>query len=111
MNLNFFFVEQTPIPSSWDTDIAREIIRLSARLSCEDNRFEDLAHGINVECGTLSMGERIELMAKLDALVAHHYGLTREEYEYILKTFEAFSEDNSPQDLKEMEWNDIMIRK
>ncbi|GIU71461.1 MAG: restriction endonuclease [Candidatus Nitrosocaldaceae archaeon] len=112
MNLNFFYVYQTPVPKDIKSKIAEEIMKLAARLNAIDDRFKDLADAFNIECKPLSMRERVELTAKLDALVAKHYQLSREEYEYILNTFK-FDEDDSILDLKadKIVWNDTLIRK
>lgn len=69
MNLNFFYIYQTPIPASLDGKIAKQIIEASARLSSIDERFKDFASVLGVECGPLTMKERVELTAKLNALV------------------------------------------
>ena len=92
-HLNSFFVEQTPIPSRMDSPLGNEIARISARLNSVDDRFVDLAHALGVEYEPINMIERIELTAKLDALVAHQYLLNRADYEYIINTFTAFKED------------------
>ncbi len=111
MNLNFFYVYQTPIPSNWRNDIGKEIVKLSARLSAADNRFVDLAKATEVAYGNLDIKERIEMVAKLDASVAHHYGLSRDDYEYVINTFEGFEEDSNLENLSEIKWNDSLIRK
>jgi len=111
MNLSFFFIYQTPVPASINGQIAQEIIKISARLSSVDNRFSNFASALGVECGPLSMKERIELTAKLNALVAKHYGLNREQLEVILQSFEGFEEDKELVNMKEVKWNDTLIRK
>ena len=111
MHLNFFYVYQTPVPASMDTDIAKEIVGISARLSSIDDRFKEFASAFGVECGPLSMKERVELTAKLNALVAKHYGLNREQLEVILQSFEGFEEDKELVNMKEVKWNDTLIRK
>lgn len=111
MHLNYFYVYQTPIPSIADCDFAEEIIRISARLSSVDNRFKEFASVLGVECGPLTMKERVELTAKLNALVAKHYGLNREQLEVILQSFEGLEEDKDLVNMKEVKWNDTLIRK
>jgi len=111
MNLNFFYVYQTPVPATINDDTANQIIQISVRLSCTDDRFKEFASAFGVECGPLSMKERIELTAKLNALVAKHYGLNREQLEVILQSFEGFEEDKELVNMKEVKWNDTLIRK
>jgi hypothetical protein len=111
MNLNFFYVYQTPVPATINDDTANQIIQISVRLSCTDDRFSEFASAFGVECGPLSMKERVELTAKLNALVAKHYGLNREQLEVILQSFEGFEEDKELVNMKEVKWDDTLIRK
>ncbi|MGB9959856.1 MAG: Eco57I restriction-modification methylase domain-containing protein [Candidatus Bathyarchaeales archaeon] len=111
MNLNFFYIYQTPVPASLNSEIAKQIIETSTRLSSIDDRFKDFASSLGVECGPLSMRDRIELTAKLNALVAKHYGLSREQLEVILQSFDGFEEDKELVNMKEVKWNDTLIRK
>lgn len=111
MNLNFFLVYQTPIPAILDSPLVHEIVQISAKLSCADDRFQDLAIPIGIQCSTPTMKQRLEMTARLDALVAHLYGLSKEEYEYVLGTFEDFREDNSIEDLARINWDETLIKK
>jgi hypothetical protein len=111
MNLNFFYIYQTPVPAEINGDIANQIIQVSARLSSPDDRFQDFASGLGVKTGPLSMKERIDLTAKLNALVAKHYGLNRDQLQVILESFDGFEEDKELVNLKDIEWNDSLIRK
>ncbi|MCW4003627.1 MAG: hypothetical protein NWE95_06930 [Candidatus Bathyarchaeota archaeon] len=111
MHLNFFYVYQTPIPSLTEGEIANQIKKISARLTSQDARFKEFASFLGVELGPLTMKERVELTVKLNALVAKHYGLNREQLEVILESFEGFEEDKELVNLKEIVWNDALIRK
>jgi len=91
--------------------LAEEIIRISARLSSIDKRFARFASAVGTEIGPLDMHERIELTARLNALVAKHYGLNRNQLEIILQSFEGFKEDKNLEKLKEINWNDALVRK
>jgi type I restriction-modification system DNA methylase subunit len=110
-SLSFFLLYQTPIPNAVDTFIAKEIIRISARLSCTIKELESLAKDTGVQSGMLTIKERLDLTAKLDALVAHHYSLTREEYMHIINTFNGFDEDENLVNRSEIEWDDAIVRK
>jgi Alw26I/Eco31I/Esp3I family type II restriction m6 adenine DNA methyltransferase len=111
MNVSFFYVYQTPVPLSIDNSYAKQIQRISARLSSIDDRFKEFAALMGVECGPLTIKEYVELTAKLNALVAKHYGLNREQLEVILQSFEGFEEDKELVNLKEVVWSDAFIRK
>lgn len=90
-NLNFFFLYQLPIPrlTEQDKEFA-PIVERAAKLICTTPEFDDLArevglgdhsHGVTDEAG------RAQLRAELDGMIAHLYGLTEEEFAYILTTF------------------------
>lgn len=111
MNINYFYVFETPLPDNMDDDNAKNIIEAAGRLSSIDERFKEFASALGVECGPLSIRERIELTAKLNALVAKHYGLSREQLEVILQSFEGFEEDKELINMKEVKWDDALIRK
>jgi hypothetical protein len=109
--LNFFYIYQTPVPASLNTECAESITKLSARLCSIDNRYKDFARALDTECGPLTIKERIESTAKLNALVAKYYSLNREQLEVILDSFEGFEEDKELMKMKEVKWNDTLIRK
>lgn len=111
IHLSFFYVEQTPIPEM-DAIFAPQITKIAARLSCPDSRFDNLAKNVDTEVGALEIEKRIEMSAKLDALVAHIYGLTKEEYGYVISTFDVFEEDNKILKLGLVSnWNEVLVRK
>jgi len=112
INLYKLFVEQCqnlllPVPRLTEKDAAfRPIVERAARLICTTPEFDDLAkeifgggrsgtgvppvkHGRDghaTYCATDPV-ERGKLRAELDGLIAHLYGLTEEEFAYILTTF------------------------
>nr|HRD15190.1 hypothetical protein [Methanothrix soehngenii] len=110
-NLNFFYVYQTPIPANYHNSTAQKIIQLAARLSSPDERFRELAEAMDVPFGPLTMKERLEMTAELNALVARHYGLSREDLAVILESFASFEEDPGLESLEEIKWSDTLMRK
>ncbi len=93
-NLNMFFIYQLPVPRLAGKDAAfRPIVERAARLICTTPEFDDLAKEIfggrttARTVGATEPVERAKLRAELDGLVAHLYGLTEEEFAYILTTF------------------------
>ncbi len=105
---NFFYMKQLPVPRLTQKDVAfRPIVERAARLICTTPEFDDLAKEIFGNRGAGSgagvppasfkpagqrpappdPSERAKLRAELDALIAHLYGLTEEEFAYILTTF------------------------
>jgi hypothetical protein len=89
--LTMFFVYQMPIPRLTDGDEAFwPIVSRAARLICVNREFDDLAKGVGFKShknGVTDPTHRAKLRAELDGLVAYLYGLTEEEFAYILTTF------------------------
>ena len=93
-NLTMFFIYQLPVPRLTEKDAAfRPIVERAARLICTTPEFDDLAKEIfgkrasAASVGATAYADRAKLRAELDGLVAHLYGLTEEEFAYILTTF------------------------
>jgi len=89
--LNFFYVYQLPVPRLTGKDPAfRPIVERAARLICTTPEFDALAKEAGIgshKSGVTNTVERARLRAELDGLIAHLYGLTEEEFAYILTTF------------------------
>src|SRR5262249_34058590 len=96
---NFFYMQQLPIPRLMTSDAAfRPLVERAARLVGTSAEFDDLlrevfgpkatyrTHGATAEA------DRQRLRDEIDALVAQLYGLTEEEFQYILGTFPLVSE-------------------
>jgi len=112
MSLNFFYVYQTSIPGDYSGPVANRIVDIAAKLSSIDACFEKFASSANIRVKPLSMRERIELTAELNALVAKHYGLTRQELEVVLSSFDGFKEDKELINLEgAIKWSDDLIRR
>ena len=85
-NINHYMLGLVTLPSE-NRIAVEEIAVRAARLSCVDERFEDFAAEASIECGPLDTGARDRLRAEIDALVAHGYGLTRDDLEVIFADF------------------------
>ena len=94
--LNMFFIYQLPVPRLTESD--REfapIVERAAKLICTTPEFDDLAKEVGLgsyKNGVTDDAERQKLRAELDGLIAHLYGLTEEEFAYILTTFPLVSD-------------------
>ena len=86
VNVNYFIFNSLTFPPPDNTPWER-IGALAARLSCVDERFADFAAESGVECGPLAGGQRSDMRAEIDALVAHAYGLTEDELRFIFTDF------------------------
>lgn len=78
-------IKSIPIPNSSDQD---KIIKLVVKLSSGDKEFAEFVESFGIENIRLEPEQRVESAARLDALVAHAYGLKREEYETVIKSFD-----------------------
>ena len=89
--LNFFYIYQLPVPRLTAHDPAfAPVVSCAAKLICTAPEFDDLARDVGLsshEDGVTDSTERARLRAELDGLIAHLYGLTEEEFAYILTTF------------------------
>ena len=100
-------IKNLPIPRNTYED---EIGTLAARLSVGHERFKELASSMGISPISLSPGERVHALAEMDALVAHAYTITRNEYKMIVESFE-FGEDPSLYKSKIIDLNDKCVRK
>ncbi len=96
-NINMFFIYQLPVPRLTAKDAAfAPIVQRAARLICTTPEFDDLAREVGLKshkAGATEPAERARLRAELDGLIAHLYGLTEEEFAYILTTFPLVAQD------------------
>ena len=107
-NLNFFILEQIPVLSPdayddkcpWDKKRTLEtwISERVLKLTCTANDMIPLAEaaGFIEKVHKWKEPERAELRAELDAAYFHLYGLSRDEAEYVLSTFNAMVDDSGP---------------
>lgn len=90
-NLTMFFIYQLPVPRLTEKDAAFwPVVKRAARLICTAPEFDSLAKEVGLKShkdGATDAVERGKLRAELDGLIAHLYGLTEEEFAYILTTF------------------------
>jgi hypothetical protein len=86
-------IYQLPIPRLRRNDrIFRRIVKRSARLICIEPEFQQLWKMSMFRPWSLSeaatnFAQRAQMRAELDGLIAHLYGLTEEDFNYILRTF------------------------
>ena len=86
--MNFHILNAFPIPRPNRGDpVRQEVVNISGRLAAVDERFSGWAAEVGVPIGSLSAGERDELIARLDAAVALLYGLDEEDLRVIYSTF------------------------
>ncbi|ELY53647.1 hypothetical protein C491_20946 [Natronococcus amylolyticus DSM 10524] len=87
-HLDYYIFNGVPIPHPDGESILRKrAIELSGRLAAIDDRYEDWANEIGVDYGPLDDDEKQEKIHELDAVVAHLYGLSRENLQVVFETF------------------------
>jgi Alw26I/Eco31I/Esp3I family type II restriction m6 adenine DNA methyltransferase len=95
-NINMFYIYQTPVPRLTTGDkYFKEIVQRAAQLICTTPEFDELAQEVGLgshKNGVTEEEKRGKLRAELDGIIAHLYGLTEEEFAYILTTFPIVSE-------------------
>ncbi|MCY4320779.1 MAG: hypothetical protein OXC37_00010 [Bdellovibrionaceae bacterium] len=69
-------------------DYFKELVERSAKLTCIGKKFDELADEIGIPRGGVkNEQERWKIQGEIDAVVAYIYGLTEDEFQYILSTF------------------------
>ena len=101
-HVSFFFVYNTPVPRLQKGDKWFDaIVTRAAKLICTTPEFDELLEEVKREQAKVKSGEifgvtdesdRGKLRAELDGIIAHIYGLTEAEFQYILTTFPIVSD-------------------
>jgi hypothetical protein len=92
-NINMFYIYQLPVPRLKPKDKwFNAIIERAARLICTTEEFAELWEEViktkwSEKKAATQEYERGKLRAELDGIIAHIYGLSEEEFAYILSTF------------------------
>lgn len=88
IHVNFHIINAFPIPRPGRDDPLRQrVVDLSGRLAAKDERYSDWAETVGAEHGPLEEQEELDKIYELDAVVAHLYGLTRDQVKVIFETF------------------------
>ncbi len=89
--LNMFYVYQLPVPRLTESDRTfSHIVQRAAKLICTTPEFDELAQEVGLGShanGVTDESDRAKLRAELDGIIAHLYGLSEDEFAYILTTF------------------------
>ncbi|AFZ73786.1 hypothetical protein [Natronobacterium gregoryi] len=86
--LDYYIFNGIPIPRPGrDSTLRQRVVELSGHLAAVDDRYEDWADEVGVDFGPLDEDEKQAKIHELDAVVAHLYGLSRENLQVIFETF------------------------
>ena len=97
-----------PAPSQHDDGIATAAARLTCSKKGAKSDFAAFAESLGIEPEEMSPAERIDTTARLDALVAHAYGLSKDEYRMVLDSFK-FGEDPALLSAETADWSDNKV--
>ena len=88
-NLTFEVLADLPVPiDQFDTPLAARCIEIAGRLGAFDHRFDEWAAGVGVDVASVtSPQEKDDLIAELDAVVAHLYDLDAEQLTHVFESF------------------------
>lgn len=92
-NINMFYIYQLHIPRLTQKDKwYKEIVERVAQLICTSDEFADLWQEVmkskwSEKKAATTEYERNKIRSELDGIIAHIYGLSEEEFAYILSTF------------------------
>jgi hypothetical protein len=88
LHVNFHLFNGLPVPNPpGEEPKRRRVEEISGRLAAVDDRFGSWAAAVGVPVASVADAERPQLIAELDGVVAHLYGLNREQVEHIFATF------------------------
>ena len=96
INVNMFYIYQLPVPRLTARDAGfGPTVQRAAKLICTTPEFDALAKEVGLGShrnGVTDDSGRLQLRAELDVLVARLYGITEDEFNYILTTFPLVSD-------------------
>lgn len=86
--LKFYILNSIPTPRPGrDSDGWQRVVHNAATLAAIDDRFNSFAKGTGVECGAVDAAAKADMIAEIDAIVAHLYGLTEKQLMHVFDTF------------------------
>ena len=97
VNMNYFILNSLPVPRPPRDDPRWErAVGLAGRLACIDERYAEFGAAVGVVVGPVEPTEKSAMIAELDAVVAHLYGLEGSELELMFEDFPATEAGVSP---------------
>lgn len=96
-NLNFFILNSLPVPRPPRNDQRwQRAVELAGRLASVDDRYAEFATATGVTPGPVEPGQKAAMIAELDAVIAHIYGLDRAGLKLMFEDFAATEAGLSP---------------
>ncbi len=99
LNVTFDILRANRIPiADVNSEMYTQLVSLSGSLAAVDKRFLNWAASLHAPIKTLTQGGEnfMDAIAEVDALVAHTFGLEREEMAHVLETFHRGWDPSKP---------------
>lgn len=104
ININIFYMKEIPVPRLLVEDpLLEEISKRVGQLICISPEYDELKNELKIKNGVTDEEQRAQLMAEINAYAAKICNITKEEFEYILKTFPIVDEKIKQQTYSEFE--------
>lgn len=89
LHVNIHILNAFPVPRPGPADpLRRRVVEIAGRLAAVDARYGDWAREVGVPVGSVvNQRDKDDLVAELDAVVAHLYGLSRSDLVHVFETF------------------------
>ena len=100
-------IKSLPIPEPIHES---RIIELTSKMVVGTPEFEGFAELLRIQNVPLTTAQRIETAAEIDALVAHQYNLTKEEYNTVIASFSTFKKNSTLYELEDITWNNTNLK-
>lgn len=98
-HLSYFILNSLVMPRPTNRHLEprwQRAVELAARLAAVDDRYADFAEATGSAFGPIAAATKSEMIAELDAVVAHLYGLERAELELMFEDFPSTEAGVSP---------------
>jgi hypothetical protein len=98
-HLSYFVLNSLVMPRPRDRRLDPRwlrVVELAGRLAAVDDRYADFADALPVAFGLVEATEKAAMIAELDGVVAHLYGLDRSELQLMFEDFPATEAGVSP---------------
>lgn len=103
-NVETYHVYGTPVPWNYHNKRGIKISKLSGKLFLAETYHTGMAESLGMRKdtgGELTIGQKIDIVAELDFLCALQYGLTIDEYKFVLNSFKVSEKKFTQTELKQ----------
>lgn len=100
-------INSIPVPNPIHEN---QISQLVAKIVVGTLEFEGFAESLRIDNTALTPVQKLDIVAEIDALVAHSYNLTYTEYKTIIDSFRLFRTNPNLYHLDEIIWNNNNLK-